>query len=225
MYSSTLSSPHLNSSSYLDNNYQTTVDRYAPSSKLRCGLVTFQKSDLPYTQHNLRVIFKGNSLQAVPEHGAGYFDLSAIQYTVPDDKGKGKTPVGAIIGGVVGGVVALALIAVLVWWLRRRKSESNSPFIAHDLDQGRTEQFKPPHSALSTATTPGFNLPYQPSSPTSGYHRGSFQWDANTNAAPSTAPFTNPVRSSVVYPPGKVASPPPPNLIHQPRPLQLVVHP
>ncbi|KAG8909111.1 hypothetical protein FRC02_007997 [Tulasnella sp. 418] len=196
---------------YLDNIYQTTVDRFAPSSKLSCGLVTFQESDLPYAQHNLLVIFIGNSSQAIPQDGPGYFDLSAIQYTVPDDKGKGKIPVGAIVGGVVGGVVALALIAVLVWWLRRRKSESNNPFVAHDLGQGETEQFEPPHSALSTAATPGLNLPYQHSSLTSGYHRESFQWDANIHSAPSTAPFTNPVRSSVVHPPGKVASLPQPH--------------
>jgi hypothetical protein len=37
-----------------------------------------------------------------------------------------STPVGAIAGGVVGGVVGLALIALLVWFVMRRKRKTKA---------------------------------------------------------------------------------------------------
>lgn len=37
------------------------------------------------------------------------------------DSDGSSTPTGAIVGGVVGGVVGLALIGVLIWWIRRKK--------------------------------------------------------------------------------------------------------
>jgi hypothetical protein len=56
------------------------------------------------------------------------------------------TPVGAIAGGVVGGVVGIALFALLVWLLmrRRRKSMAADPYTLHGMDR---------HEADPTETT------------------------------------------------------------------------
>lgn len=39
----------------------------------------------------------------------------------PEPKKKSGGGIGAIVGGAVGGVLGLALIGVLIWWLRRKK--------------------------------------------------------------------------------------------------------
>ncbi|KAK6330199.1 hypothetical protein TWF730_004695 [Orbilia blumenaviensis] len=48
---------------------------------------------------------------------------SATQSSSPSNGGDDDdgTPTGAIVGGVVGGVLGLALICVLIWYLRRKK--------------------------------------------------------------------------------------------------------
>ena len=39
--------------------------------------------------------------------------------------GSSQKPVGAIVGGVVGGLLALVLIPLIVFWLRRRMAKEN----------------------------------------------------------------------------------------------------
>ena len=62
---------------------------------------------------------------APPDAGsAGGGGSSGIGSTVDSESSSG-TNTGAIAGGVVGGVVAIAAIAALVWFLRRRKKHDN----------------------------------------------------------------------------------------------------
>jgi len=55
--------------------------------------------------------------------------------------------VGAIVGGVVGGLLALVLIPLLIFWLRRRKARENvaSPF-------GVSQEGKPQSASLVYAS-------------------------------------------------------------------------
>ncbi|KAG8949490.1 hypothetical protein FRC03_000325 [Tulasnella sp. 419] len=182
---------------YLDQKLESTVDRYANSVKLQCGLVTFSKKNLPYVQHNLRVVFRQNSTNAMPDAGAGYFDFSAIQYAVPEDAdpsvtyatnvgvatgtasaaavAKKSAPIGAIVGGIVGGVVGLGVMAFLIWFLVfRKKKDTTNVDMTYD-NQGDKGQYVMPFSPPTTTVTPGFDhgaLPYQPSPPpvVTGYH-------------------------------------------------------
>ncbi|KAH7408929.1 aspartic peptidase domain-containing protein [Cadophora sp. MPI-SDFR-AT-0126] len=51
----------------------------------------------------------------------------------PSPKAKGKSNVGAIAGGVVGGIAALALLAVLVWLVMKRKKKVREEKIRREL--------------------------------------------------------------------------------------------
>jgi len=66
--------------------------------------------------------------------------------TTPDSndssKTKGSTNVGPIVGGVVGGVVALILLALLVWFLRRRRNRTRSPLDILDSDTSMAYEYK-----------------------------------------------------------------------------------
>lgn len=51
---------------------------------------------------------------------------STAQNGVHDGTTTKKVPIGAIAGGVVGGVILLALLALLIIWLRKRRSNTDS---------------------------------------------------------------------------------------------------
>lgn len=50
------------------------------------------------------------------------------------NSGDGGTPLGAVIGGAVGGVIGAILLALLAWWLLRRRSDRvNQQYAASEL--------------------------------------------------------------------------------------------
>ncbi|KAG8940406.1 hypothetical protein FRC03_005544 [Tulasnella sp. 419] len=70
---------------YLDSKLESTVDRYTASSRLECGMIMFEKTNLTFSQHSLQMTFRRNSTQFDPAISSpGYMDLQEIQYTIPD---------------------------------------------------------------------------------------------------------------------------------------------
>lgn len=51
----------------------------------------------------------------------------------PSHSSKSSVPVGPIVGGVIGGVIVLASLAVGLWWLYFRRSESEEEFSYPDI--------------------------------------------------------------------------------------------
>ncbi|KAG8957955.1 hypothetical protein FRC03_009578 [Tulasnella sp. 419] len=195
---------------YFDSKIQATIDRYAPSSKLQCPLVTFSRSGLPYIQHSLLMVFRGNSTQHLPESGSGYMDLAAIQYTIPDiddsqDEGSEGKDVAAVIGGAVGGGVGLALIVALIWYVASRKRRGNAELVTHDVGESRTEKPKWPPPASPSFGFASTSLAYPQTSPPFAYGPSGLPQGARASDFPhvySTPPagMTNPVRNSFSHP-------------------------
>ncbi|KAK6505354.1 hypothetical protein TWF481_007259 [Arthrobotrys musiformis] len=96
------------------------------------------------------------------------------------DDDDSSTPTGAIVGGVVGGVLGLALIGVLIWWIRRKKQSDKK-------DAPAVPMAYNPHSQQAD---PGSNVPLTYPEVVDHYAAGTSPQPTKQNFPPSA--FTSP---------------------------------
>ncbi|KAG8937436.1 hypothetical protein FRC03_008122 [Tulasnella sp. 419] len=201
---------------FLDNILQAAVNRYANSAKDVCGMVMFEKLNLPNVAHTFKFVFKGNSTEARPSAGGGIMDVIEIRYSIPDSTTTNipttqtfptvthdtatptvvakKIPVGAVVGGSVGGVAFLVctLFAAFLFYRHRRKRNSEQrPSPSSEEYQGGKADYTP-YEFQSPISSPGPQSPppypiRTTSTPQTGFSWGETSTIRSTGAATTTS--------------------------------------
>jgi len=143
-------------------------------------------------------VWNATQAQAYAATGAGPASSSSSTGSSGSNTG-GGTNTGAIVGGVIGGIAAIIIIALLVWFFRRRsadKGEKVTPvpygarhYVDEDTQGGYIEKGPVPRTDLGTPA-PLLNHPGQPF----------VQYDPSNPATFPTSPApTNTERNSSQY--------------------------
>jgi hypothetical protein len=121
-------------------------------------------------------------------------DASSDDDDDEDDGGDSGTNIGAIVGGAVGGFAVLSLIAVAIWWFRRRSQRQKAaagPYNGSIPVAGPTAGGPPPPMQQQQHMYPVH--PGHASVSSGGYDQQQQQWKS---PSPWGAPATSPVHSS-----------------------------
>ncbi|KAF5330700.1 hypothetical protein D9619_005967 [Psilocybe cf. subviscida] len=70
-----------------------------------------------------------------------------------NDSSTNEVPIGGIVGGAVGGLAAIALLILLIFWLRRRNKDTRSNMVATPLEAPEMRNAAAPPSDPEMATT------------------------------------------------------------------------
>ncbi|KAJ6262740.1 hypothetical protein Dda_1297 [Drechslerella dactyloides] len=99
-----------------------------------------------------------------PFKAASTTSAGGSRQTGDNDGDEGSsTPTGAIVGGVVGGIAFLAIIGVLIWWLRRRGGEKKEA--APTLPMAQQPHSQHPDANTPLTAYPEVADPYAPKRP------------------------------------------------------------
>ena len=89
--------------------------RGSPTGNSQLTLDRFEL-DLPVTAPNTITVTQNptTAVQTPTESASGGSDK---------DTSTNQVPIGGIVGGAVGGLAAIALLVILIFWLRRRRTD------------------------------------------------------------------------------------------------------